>query len=245
MKKIKKYFIIVLLALFCALFIWLGQLNSKAVFTSDDGPQALSKGDDSRAAAALTFNISWGTEKVNDVLAKLAEHKVKATFFVSGEWAERHPDLLKKINEGEHEIGMMGYRYISYLEQEPEQIRKDLEYAKQIFAKLGYDNVTLLRPPHGQFNKEVLKIADDKGFDVIQWSVNPHDWKNPGTKEIVNQVMSESSKGDIILLHASDSVKQTPKALETILPGLKGKGLKLVRISDLIAGSETKAKEIN
>ncbi|GGD03146.1 putative polysaccharide deacetylase PdaB [Thalassobacillus devorans] len=245
LKTIKRYAIIVLLALVCALFLWIGQFNSLSVFSSENGPEALSKGDDKQAAVALTFNISWGTEKVNAVLKQLADHDVQATFFVSGEWAERHPELMKKINEGEHEIGMMGYRYTSYLEQQPEQIRKDLNYAKEIFDKLGYEDLTLLRPPHGHFNKEVLEIADEKGYDVVQWSVNPRDWENPGTEQIVDHVMSKSSKGDIILLHASDSAKQTPKALDTILPGLKGKGLKFVRVTDMVAGSEANAQEIN
>ncbi|MFD1021245.1 polysaccharide deacetylase family sporulation protein PdaB [Thalassobacillus hwangdonensis] len=244
MKKIKRYGIIILLAFFCALFLWFGQMNPLSVFSTDNGPQALSRGDDKASAVAVTFNISWGTEKVHQILEQLKKHEVKATFFVSGEWAERHPDLLDKISEGEHEIGMMGYRYISYLEKEPEQVRKDLNYAKEIFGKLGYEEIHLLRPPHGHFNKEVLTIADKQGFDVVQWSVNPNDWKNPGTEKIIDDVMKESSKGDIILLHASDSVKQTPKALDTILPALKKKGLKLVRISDLVAGTEANAKEI-
>ncbi|WP_370458070.1 polysaccharide deacetylase family sporulation protein PdaB [Thalassobacillus sp. CUG 92003] len=213
------------------------------MFSNEDEPRALSKGDESKDLIALTFNISWGTEKVDDVLAQLKAHKVKATFFVSGEWAERHPDLLEKISEGNHEIGMMGYRYDSYLEQKTEQVKTDLQKAKEIFDKLGYDQIELIRPPHGHFNKDVIELAEQEGLKVVQWSINTHDWENPGKDKIIDQVVKEGDSGDIVLMHASDSVKQTPEALEVILPGLKQKGLKLASVSQLITGDQTTTKE--
>lgn len=170
---------------------------------------------------------------------------MKATFFVSGEWAERHPQIVDRIVEDKHELGMMGYRYKSYIEQEPAQIRKDLSYAKEIFRKLGHEDIELLRAPAGDFNTEIIQLSETLGLKVIQYSVNPQDWRNPGTQLIVDEVMEEASNGDIIQLHASDSVKQTEKALETILPALKNKGYHYVTVSELIAGGSPELKEVN
>lgn len=242
--KWKRTFIIVLFAFFAAVFLWAERGGIWSVF-NDAEETVLSKGNANEENIAITFNISWGEEKVHDILEQLAEHKVRATFFVSGEWAERHPDILKKIVENEHELGMLGYRYKSYLDQEIDQVRKDLIYAKEIFHKLGYDDVNLLRTPSGHFNKEIVDLANQLGFEVIYWNRNPQDWKNPGTKAIVDQVMSETTNGDIILLHASDSAKQTANALKTILPGLKNKGFNPVSITELLnqAHAETKLVE--
>ncbi|SDN14574.1 polysaccharide deacetylase family sporulation protein PdaB [Sediminibacillus halophilus] len=240
----KRWAFIVVAALFSAFIIWVDNESSLSVFSTKESPAALSKGSEQDPNIALTFNISWGNEKVEPILEQLNKYEVKATFFLSGEWAERHPEIVDKIAE-KHEIGMLGYRYKSYLKQEKEQVRKDLIYAKEVFRKLGYPDTKLLRTPSGHFDKEILKMAEELGFDVIQWNVNPHDWENPGEQAIIDEVMKNTTNGDIILLHASDSVKQTPGALKTLLPGLKNKGFQYVTISELISRIEAKSKTID
>lgn len=239
-----RWLFIVFLAFFTATLIWFNQGGALSVF-SKKGPSALVKGNADEPNIGLTFNISWGEERVKDILQQLENNQVKATFFVSGEWAERHPELLEKISEGEHELGTLGYRYKSYLEQEIEQVRKDLLHAKEVFTKLGYKDITLLRTPSGHFNEEIITLAENQGFKVIHWNVNVHDWKNPGTQSIVDQVMKQTSNGDILLLHASDSAKQTAEALKTILPGLKNKGFQFVTISELINQAYAKSKLVD
>src|SRR5690625_6595150 len=104
---------------------------------------------------------------------------------------------------------MLGYRYKSYLDQEIGQVRKDLLYAKEIFGKLGYEDIELLRPPSGHFNEDVIELAEELGYKVIHWNVNPNDWKNPGAQTIIDHVMEQASNGDIVLLHASRSEEHT------------------------------------
>ncbi|WP_163971984.1 polysaccharide deacetylase family sporulation protein PdaB [Oceanobacillus halotolerans] len=233
LKRWKRLSVIILFAFFTATFLWFERDGAFSLFDKNE-PVALTKGNANESNIALTFNISWGEERLSDILNQLEENQIQATFFVSGEWAERHPDLVEQITDQEHELGMLGYRYKSYLDQEPEQVRKDLLQAKEVFRKLGYEDANLLRPPHGQFNKEIIELAEEMGFEVIHWNVNPNDWENPGTQKIIDFVMEETANGDIILLHASDSVKQTEDALKTILPGLKNKGFQFVPISELI-----------
>lgn len=239
--KPKRYAIVALFALFTAVFLWFDRDNSLFVSSNVDST-VFTKGNEDEKNISLTFNISWGEEKVHDILTQLAQNQIQATFFVSGEWAERHPEIIKKIVEDKHELGMLGYRYKSYLDQEIGQVKKDLIYAKQVFSKLGYEKVDLLRTPSGHFNKEIISLADQLGFQVIHWNVNPSDWQNPGTESIVNTIMTQTSNGDILLLHASDSAKQTAKALQTILPSLENKGFDLVTISELISQVNTKEK---
>lgn len=216
-------------------------LNRTSLFpgSQDAVPTVFTKGDDSYTKVALTFNISWGDEQVHDILTVLAENDVKATFFLSGEWAERHPQIVEKIVEQNHEIGMLGYRYKSYLDQEIQQVRQDLYLAQDTFNKLGFKDIKLLRAPSGHLNEEVVNLAKRLGFSVIHWNVNPNDWENPGTEVIASSVLDSTSNGDIILLHASDAALQTKEALNTILPGLKNKGFELVTITELLYQTET------
>jgi len=245
LRKQKKWLGVIILALFTAIFFLIERDGVFSTFSSDEETVAFTKGNKDDSNIALTFNISWGQEKVLEILNQLEKENVQATFFVSGEWAERHPGILQKITEGKHELGMLGYRYKSYLEQELPQVRKDMLYAKEVFRKLGFKNITLVRPPHGHFNKEVIKLAEQLGLTVVHWNVNTNDWENPGTDAIIKTVMEQTSNGDIILMHASDSVKQTANALKTILPKLKDKGYKFVPITELInqAHAQTKLVE--
>ena len=245
MKNLKRWIIIIILALFAAIYLLTQTVGSYSVFSTEKGPRALTRsGNEDSKQVSLTFNISWGQEKVHDILALLEKEKIQATFFVSGEWAERHPEIVDKIVEGNHELGMLGYQYKSYVEQDLEDVRKDLRKATDVFRKLGYSNIELLRPPNGHFNEDVLKTADQMGFSVIYWSINPNDWKNPGTDVIVKTVIDETKGGDIILLHASDAIKQTDSALMEIIPALKKQKLSFVTISELISNSSSESKEV-
>ncbi|WP_163539087.1 polysaccharide deacetylase family sporulation protein PdaB [Gracilibacillus sp. YIM 98692] len=243
-KKEKKLFLLVPIAFFVALFLFLETNYTPTVFSNQDAPKALSAGDSEHSSISLTFNIHYGNEKLDPILEELRQNDVRATFFLSGEWAERHPDLLEKIAEDKHEIGMLGYQYKSYVEQDTEAIRRDMLKAKDTFRKLGFEDVYLLRPPNGHINKDVLSIAENQGFKVIHWSINPNDWENPGTDVIKEHVLSNASNGDIVLLHASDAVKQTDKALSTIIPEIKQRGMELTTISEMITQAESKQEEL-
>ncbi len=204
---------------------------------------ALMKGNEKEKQIALTFNISWGDDKVYGILETLKKHNARATFFVSGEWAERHPHIIEAITEDGHELGMLGYRYKNYLEQDIEEVRKDMIYARNVFSKLGYNDIRYIRPPSGLFNKEIIELAERIGLDVIHWSINTNDWKNPGVEAIVKEA-KKANNGDIILFHASDSAKQTKNALEAVLPHYKEKGFSFATVSQIKDGVMAEEKII-
>lgn len=229
----KRWLVIILLAFFTAGLLWFNQIKTTSV-SSIQETSVLAKGNLDEPNISLTFNISWGEERVHDILNQLKNHNAKATFFISGEWAEKHPDIVEKISEDKHEIGMLGYRYKSYVEQDIEEVRKDLFEAQDVFQKLGYEDMTLLRTPSGHFNEKVIELAEQLGFQVVHWNINPSDWENPGTQNIIDVVMQQTENGDIILLHASDAIKQTAGALDIILPALGNKGFELITVTEMI-----------
>ncbi len=241
-KTIKQILLISVTALFTAWFMFLGNIVQVPVFSAKDGPKAVYKGEKD---IALTFNIGWGDEKAEPILDSLKKHHVKsATFFLSASWAERHPDLVNRIVKEGYEIGMLGYDYKDYTDLEEAKVKQDISKAQTAFSKLNIKNIQLLRAPTGHFDQTTLKIAQGYGYTVVHWSIDSKDWTNPGVETIVENV-SKATKGDIILLHASDSAKQTEKAIPLILDQLKKKNLKLVSISEMIANANTNTSEIN
>ncbi|MBY0121959.1 polysaccharide deacetylase family sporulation protein PdaB [Bacillus sp. S/N-304-OC-R1] len=240
--SIKKMALILVAAFFAAWFLYVGNIVHIPAFSSKDGPKAVYKGEKD---LALTFNIGWGDEKAEPILDILKKENVKsATFFLSGSWAERHPDLVARIVKEGYEIGILGYNYEDYTELEDAKIRQDLAKAQVVFKKLNVKDIKLVRAPTGHFDQRTLKIAERLGYSVVHWSIDSKDWTNPGVEEISNNV-AKAKKGDIVLLHASDSAKQTAKALPQVVKVIHKKGLKLVTVSEMIANAHTKTKEIN
>lgn len=243
--KLKQTLLIALLALFTAWFLFLETYSHQAVFSTATGPKAIYKGDASRKQVALTFDISWGDEKAIPILDTLKKQNIKnATFFLSAAWAERHPDIVERIQADGHEIGSMGYNYKDYTSLQPNEMRQDLLKAQEIFTKLGAKDVELLRPPNGSFDKTVLKIAESLGYTVVHWSNNSDDWKNPGITKIVKKVSEKLQAGDIILLHASDSALQTNAALPLLIQQMKTEGYANSSVSELISNTQIKSKDI-
>ena len=235
-KKLKQYFILTLAVVFTAGVIYAERENI-AVFMQDSGPAAVFKVETDQPVLALTFDISWGDVRAEPIIDTLLENGVtKATFFLSSPWAEQHPDIVRKIVDAGFEIGSHGHKHDNYSQMSDEEIERQLRAAHTILTETAGREPNLLRLPNGDFDKRVLAIADRMGYTVIQWDTDPKDWTNPGVNRIVSTVVSRAHPGDIVLLHASDSAKQTREALPQIIEGLRGKGYKFVTVSELLAG---------
>ncbi|CCU59759.1 polysaccharide deacetylase family sporulation protein PdaB [Bacillus subtilis] len=244
-KRVKQLIIILIAAFAAASFFYIQRAVPLPVFSTDTGPKAIYKGETDSKDISLTFDISWGDERAEPILNTLKANGIKnATFFLSASWAERHPDTVARIVKDGHQIGSMGYAYKNYANLESNEIKKDMNRAQTAFEKLGVKDIQLLRPPTGQFNKNVLKVAKQYNYTVVHYSVNSQDWTNPGVEKIIDNVTKQVSGGDIILLHASDSAKQTEEALPDIIHQLKEKGLKNVTVGDLIANSDARSAEV-
>jgi polysaccharide deacetylase family sporulation protein PdaB len=243
--KLKQYMFIALAALFCALILFVNNEGTTSVFQTSNGTKVFYKGDTNDKNVSLTFDVTWGDSKLEKILETLANENVSnATFFVSGAWAERHPDLFKKIVDSKHEIGSLGYFYKPYTKLSRVEMVRDLGRAEEVFKRLGYEKVRLFRPPLGLYNSDVIDISAQFNYTVVHWSVDSQDWLNPGVNKIVNNVVGNLDKGDVIYFHASDSALQTEKALPVVIKSLRSKGYSNLNITDLSSFSVPKSSEI-
>lgn len=238
---IKKLILIIFIAFFTAWGLFISNIVYTPVFKTSVGPKAFYTG---KKDLALTFNIGWGDEKAETILEVLKEQNVKsATFFLSGAWAEYHPDIVKQIKDEGYEIGLLGYEYKDYIEMDEAEIRRDILKAKDALEKLQMKDIKIMRAPTGNFDKKALKVADQLGLTLVHWSVDSKDWTNPGVKQIVENI-KKVKKGDIVLFHASDSAKQTAAALPSIIEYTNNKHLSLVTVTEMIANAEAKTREV-
>ena len=100
--------------------------------------------------------------------------------------------------------------------------------------------VKYMRPPHGFRDWAVIEEASKAGLTVVNWSVIPRDWTNPGAKEIADRVCKDVFTGAIVLLHDGDapaqkaSRAQTVEATSLIIDRLREQGYNFVTVSELL-----------
>lgn len=242
-KKIKRAFFILAAAIFAVGVVYVERDNI-SVF-SEESPSAIYSVTTNKKLIALTFDISWGDKRAEPILNVLKEKKVqKATFFLSSPWSKTHPQIVNSIKESGFEIGSHGHKHVNYSSLTDEDIKKQLSTAHDILTDLTGNEPRLLRLPNGDFDKRVLQIAHNMNYKIIQWDTDSLDWKNIGKDQIVDRVLKKAHPGDIVLLHASDSVKQTHEALPIIIDELRKQGYEFVTVTDLIEQTHQSGSEV-
>ncbi|MFI1177680.1 bifunctional polysaccharide deacetylase/glycosyltransferase family 2 protein [Streptomyces melanogenes] len=193
----------------------------KLVLTFDDGPDP-----------------TW-TPKVLDQLKKYHAHGV---FFVTGANAARYPDLIKRMVDEGHEVGLHTFNHpdLSY----QSHARIDWELAQNQLALEGAAGIrtSLFRPPYSSFadaiddkNWPVIKYVGSRGYITALDSTDSEDWQRPGIKTIVKNATPKHGKGAIVLMHDSGGDRsQTVAALDTFLPELQGKGYTFVNLTEAL-----------
>ena len=183
---------------------------------------------------ALTFDAAWGNEDTQQILDILEEHGVKATFFATGGWVESYPDDVKKIIEAGHAFGNHSENHKFMTKLSDEQKKQELLIVHNKVKELTGYEMCLFRPPYGDYNDDVVKVADSLGYYTIQWSVDSLDWKDYGVDSIIKTVTQHKhlDNGAIILMH--NGAKYTASALDAVITGLKEQGYSFVTVAELI-----------
>lgn len=218
-----------------------------SVFNSDNDPKAIYNVQTEKKQIALTFDLSWGENNIDKILDILDDYslKGKVTFFLSSQWSEKHPEIVKRIYSNGYEIGSHGYSHVNYTELSDEEVNNQIQKAHKILLDITGESPQFIRTPNGDFDGRVLKIANSLGYTIIQWDTDSKDWLNPGVDQIIERVLENAHPGNIILMHASDSCEQSVDALPIIISNLKKDGYEFVSISQLISHSKIKLSEIN
>ena len=181
---------------------------------------------------SISFDCAYGADKTLKLLEVLDEYEVKCTFFCVEFWVAKFPDMVKEIVSRGHEIGTHSKTHPKMSTLSISDIENELSSSVSQIEKLTGQKVTLFRAPFGDYDNEVIETAQKLGLYTIQWDVDSLDWKEVTVNSIVNRITTKTKSGSIILCHNNGD--NTDKALPYVLAGLKQKGFKFVKISDLI-----------
>ena len=183
---------------------------------------------------ALSFDAAWGNEDTAKILEILKKHNVKVTFFMTGGWVEAYPDDVKAILADGHDLGNHSENHKNMSQLSNSECEEELMAVHRKVQELTGYEMFLFRPPYGDYDNDVIKIAKKCGYYPIQWDVDSLDWKDYGVDSIIKTVTEHKhlGNGSIILCH--NGAKFTAQALDTLITTLEKKGYEFVPISELI-----------
>ena len=194
---------------------------------------------------ALTFDDGPYPPYTQELLAVLKDKQVPATFFLVGENAAKHPELVQQLQEQHHEIALHANIHQDLLKLNKEQLQENINTGKSTLESISGTSIKYMRTPHGFKDWSVMNAIGEAGLQAVNWSIIPRDWTNPGVETIAERVMKDAKPGAIVLLHDGDSPKQTAsreqtiKATALIIDKLRAEGYTFVTISELQKRSHT------
>ena len=125
---------------------------------------------------ALTMNCAWNADDIDKILKTLQEEQVKITFFMVGDWIEKFPEAVKKINQAGHEIASHSNTHPHVNNLSYEKNIEEIEKSNDKIEKLTGKRTKIYRAPYGEYNDTVIKAAKDKGYYTIQWNLDTLDY---------------------------------------------------------------------
>ncbi len=178
---------------------------------------------------ALTFDDGPHPYYTEQLLDGLKERGIKVTFFVTGEHAALHPDIIKRMYDEGHLIGNHTYSHIQLQENNREKFKEELVQTNEIIQEITGDVVEYVRPPYGSWDKKIEKELDM--FPVL-WTIDPLDWCSDNVSCITRKVVENAEENDIILMH--DEYASTVTAALQIVDELMEKGYRFVTVEEIL-----------
>ncbi len=188
----------------------------------------------------LTFDDGPSEQMTEKVLDILKEKDVKGTFFLIGNQIEGKEDIVKRINEEGHKVGLHTYthKYKCIYCNEDTFIKEMIECREEINKVIGI-SPNIIRFPGGSYkhlSKNYLKRLHDNDFKVYDWNLDNEDGLNPKLppcklyKKAINDNQNLSTI--ILLMHCTDMHKNTCKALPDIIDYYKAQGYEFKTIEE-------------
>lgn len=163
------------------------------------------------------------------LLDGLKERGVKATFFVTGEHAELHPDVIARMSKEGHLIGNHTYSHMQLGKGNREEFKEELKKTNQIIYEITGEEVVYVRPPYGSWDK---KFEAELNMFPVLWTIDPLDWCSSNAADITQKVVTKVKGDDIILMH--DYYPSTITAAFRVIDELQKEGYEFVTVEEIL-----------
>lgn len=182
-----------------------------------------------KKVVALTFDDGPNPETTPLLLEILEKKNVPATFFALGENAQANPNIIKEEAQKGHEVASHTWDHSDLKTLSVTEQRKEILNANQTINQLTGQNITLYRPPYGSYDNAILQATP---LTVVNWSVDTNDWRYRTSEPVVENALTYTYDGAIILMH--DIHPWSVNAVPQIIDSLRQEGYDFVTVSTLL-----------
>lgn len=185
--------------------------------------------DEEPKKIAISFDDGPHPSYTEQLLDGLKKRSVKATFFVTGEHAVLHPDIIRRMSREGHLIGNHTYSHIQLNASNREQFKEELLRTNEVISEITGEEVLYVRPPYGSWDKT---LEEELNMFPVLWTVDPLDWCSSDAYAIVRKVVREAEENDIILMH--DYYDTSVTAALEIVDELLAEGYAFVTVEEIL-----------
>ncbi|QUL52410.1 polysaccharide deacetylase family protein [Paenibacillus tritici] len=207
-------------------------------------PETLKTQGPRRKIIALTFDDVPDPRYTPQLLNVLRKYKVKATFFVVGSRAEKHPALVARMIREGHAVGNHSYNHPEFSKVSMNEFRTQIIRTENIIQLLAGYKPKLIRPPYGDISEPQLKWAKSHGYKLVNWNVDSLDWRGLSKAQVKKNILSRAGRGAIILQHGGggrgSNLQGSLQALPEIISSLRKRGYSFVTVPQMLQVSKSK-----
>lgn len=189
---------------------------------SDVGACALSS-DEKRII--ITFDQGYENGFTDDILDTLKEKNVSAVFFLTGDYAKREPELVRRMIAEGHVLGNHGMTHASLPTLSEDEAKEEImSLHNYVMNNYGYQ-MQFFRCPCGEYSDQALETVKDCGYTTVFWSCAYVDWKTdaqPSPDESLKKLTDAAHGGEILLLHSVSATNA--QILGDLIDGFRAKG---------------------
>ncbi|MGB2693713.1 MAG: polysaccharide deacetylase family protein [Dehalococcoidia bacterium] len=212
---------------------------------SNGGPATVvRRATTNQKVVALTFDAGSDTGFTAFILDTLKANNIKASFGITGRWAEQNPSLTRRIAQEGHLLINHTYSHASFTGYSTSdaalsraQRWEQLDRTEAIIKNLtGATTKPYFRPPYGDYDDSVNADVGARGYRYnVMWTVDSLGWQGLSASAIKNRCLAGKEPGAIYLFHVG-SASRDAGALQSIINGLRAAGYSFARIDALVGG---------
>jgi peptidoglycan/xylan/chitin deacetylase (PgdA/CDA1 family) len=218
------------------------QLEARTVTLADTSIM-VRRGPATRPWVALTLDAGAGSQGTEQILDALREREVRITFFLTGKWIAKNPELTRRIVADGHELANHTYHHPDLTTLDDDAIRDELRSTEAALREVA-PAATLrpfFRPPFGAYDERVQRVVQAEGYLPVYWTLDSLDSvgkpKSPQflLERVTAKLPPAELRGAILLAHCG--IAGTADALPAILDRFSEMGFEVRPLSDVLAGT--------
>ena len=211
-------------------------------------PSIIEHGPRGSRKIALTFDACAThapAEYDERVIETLLRENVPATLFLSGRWVQKNYKTAQfLVGLPQFEIANHTYSHPHLTALSDDHVHRELVSAQTVLERLTGKLPRYFRPPYGEVDERVARIAATAGLATVQFDLASGDPDPTLTaSRIARAVLKNAQGGSIVVFHMNRKGVHTAEMLPAIISGLRQKGFTLVTVGELLQTQQRTAKE--